>query len=102
MSRTTFVRTIPLVAPEWFGDCASDFDITAIHREYVDAVERDAQAIVPSVRITYGDVSGSHDPMVYCDVEDIAAACEIGWLALLTSVDVSEIAARHDISGRQS
>ena len=73
---------------DYVNEFAGDYDMDAVHRDYVAAVERSA-----------GDgitICGNGDVIADVDVADKAR--DIDWGALVEEVDIDAILQRHDVS----
>ena len=83
MSTTTVVTNIAslLDLSALFGDFAADFDVNAIHSQYVLALQDAARPIVPSVIVC-------HNGDVIADADEADAAREIDWTELADGIDM--------------
>lgn len=91
MTTTTQVDNIPqrLDLTAYAGDYVDDFDMDAVHGDYVTAIND---------RLPAG-VTLADNGMVFADV-DVAYDLELDWDAIAGDVDVAAIFHRHDVSVR--
>lgn len=77
---------------DWYGGYGSHFDGAAVLADYVDALDA---AAGDSVHVTRSGI-------VYADVEEAWRAREIDWHELAAQINLSQIAARHDLDLTQA
>jgi hypothetical protein len=92
MTTTTQITQIDATFPrEWLGDYAADFDLDALDRDYVAALDAAAKQQCESLSV-------HANGMVFADVADCADVKAIDWKLLADEINVDEIAQRHDFS----
>lgn len=89
MTTTTQVDNIPqrLDLTSYAGDYLTDFDMDAVHGDYVAAINE---------RLPAG-VTLADNGMVFADV-DVAYDLELDWDEITADIDVAAIFQRHDVS----